>query len=138
LNATGEFMRQWRVPTQNCCLAHVTTQMKALEQGAQLGLMFQSIAGTEKALRSFGVTLPLLDEAHDMTLKLGQATGPNVMYFETGQGSALSADAHEGADQMTLEARNYRLPRHYKPFRVNAVPGFISPYHLYDARQLTR
>jgi ethanolamine ammonia-lyase large subunit len=138
LNATGDFMRQWRIPTQNCCLAHVTTQMKALEQGAQLGLMFQSIAGTEKALRSFGVTLPMLDEAHDMTLKLGQATGPNVMYFETGQGSALSADAHEGADQMTLEARNYGLARHYKPFLVNTVVGFIGPEYLYDARQITR
>jgi ethanolamine ammonia-lyase large subunit len=138
LNATGDFMRQWRIPTQNCCLAHVTTQMKALEQGAQLGLMFQSIAGTEKALRSFGVTLSLLDEAHDMTLKLGQATGPNVMYFETGQGSALSADAHEGADQMTLEARNYGLARRYRPFLVNTVVGFIGPEYLYDARQITR
>ncbi len=138
LNATGDFMRQWRIPTQNCCLAHVTTQMKALEQGAQLGLMFQSIAGTEKALRSFGVTLPLLDEAQDMTLKLGQAQGPNVMYFETGQGSALSADAHEGADQMTLEARNYGLARHYQPFLVNTVVGFIGPEYLYDARQITR
>jgi ethanolamine ammonia-lyase large subunit len=100
--------------------------------------MFQSIAGTEKALRSFGVTLPLLDEAQDMTLKLGQAQGPNVMYFETGQGSALSADAHEGADQMTLEARNYGLARHYRPFLVNTVVGFIGPEYLYDARQITR
>jgi ethanolamine ammonia-lyase large subunit len=138
LNATGDFMRQWRIPTQNCCLAHVTTQMKALEAGAQLGLMFQSIAGTEKALRSFGVTLSLLGEAHDMTQKLGQVMGPNVMYFETGQGSALSADAHEGADQMTLEARNYGLARHYHPFLVNTVVGFIGPEYLYDARQITR
>ena len=138
LNASGDFMRQWRIPTQNCCLAHVTTQMKALEGGAQLGLMFQSIAGTEKALRSFGVTLALLDEAHEMTRKLGQVQGPNVMYFETGQGSALSADAHEGADQMTLEARNYGLARHYHPFLVNTVVGFIGPEYLYDARQITR
>ena len=138
LNASGDFMRQWRIPTQNCCLAHVTTQMKALERGAQLGLMFQSIAGTEKALRSFGVTLALLDEAHEMTQKLGQVQGPNVMYFETGQGSALSADAHEGADQMTLEARNYGLARHYRPFLVNTVVGFIGPEYLYDARQITR
>ena len=100
--------------------------------------MFQSIAGTEKALRSFGVTLAMLDEAHDMTRKLGQAPGPNVMYFETGQGSALSADAHEGADQMTLEARNYGLARHYSPFLVNTVVGFIGPEYLYDARQITR
>jgi ethanolamine ammonia-lyase large subunit len=138
LNATGDFMRQWRIPTQNCCLAHVTTQMKALEAGAQLGLMFQSIAGTEKALRSFGVTLPLLDEAYDMTLKLGQCQGPNVMYFETGQGSALSADAHEGADQMTLEARNYGLARHYAPFLVNTVVGFIGPEYLENGPQITR
>jgi ethanolamine ammonia-lyase large subunit len=138
LNASSRFMRQWRIPTQNCCLAHVTTQMKALEAGAELGLMFQSIAGTEKALRSFGVTLKMLDEAHDMTRKLGQVAGPNVMYFETGQGSALSADAHEGADQMTLEARNYGLARHYSPFLVNTVVGFIGPEYLYDARQITR
>jgi ethanolamine ammonia-lyase large subunit len=138
LNASASFMRQWRIPTQNCCLAHVTTQMKALEAGAELGLMFQSIAGTEKALRSFGVTLAMLDEAHDMTRKLGQCAGPNVMYFETGQGSALSADAHEGADQMTLEARNYGLARHYRPFLVNTVVGFIGPEYLYDARQITR
>jgi ethanolamine ammonia-lyase large subunit len=138
LNASSAFMRQWRIPTQNCCLAHVTTQMKALEAGAELGLMFQSIAGTEKALRSFGVTLPMLDEAHEMTRKLGQCAGPNVMYFETGQGSALSADAHEGADQMTLEARNYGLARHYRPFLVNTVVGFIGPEYLYDARQITR
>jgi ethanolamine ammonia-lyase large subunit len=138
LNASAAFMRQWRIPTQNCCLAHVTTQMKALEKGAELGLMFQSIAGTEKALRSFGVTLPMLDEAHEMTRKLGQCAGPNVMYFETGQGSALSADAHEGADQMTLEARNYGLARHYRPFLVNTVVGFIGPEYLYDARQITR
>ena len=138
LNASAAFMRQWRIPTQNCVLAHVTTQMKALEAGAELGLMFQSIAGTEKALRSFGVTLAMLDEAHDMTRKLGQVAGPNVMYFETGQGSALSADAHEGADQMTLEARNYGLARHYQPFLVNTVVGFIGPEYLYDARQITR
>ncbi len=138
LNASAAFMRQWRIPTQNCCLAHVTTQMKALEAGAELDLMFQSIAGTEKALRSFGVTLPMLDEAHEMTRKLGQCAGPNVMYFETGQGSALSADAHHGADQMTLEARNYGLARHYRPFLVNTVVGFIGPEYLYDARQITR
>jgi ethanolamine ammonia-lyase large subunit len=138
LNATHRFLDEWRVPTQNCCLAHVTTQMKALEAGAKLHLMFQSIAGTEKAMTSFGVTLPLLQEAWDMTKKLGQATGPNVMYFETGQGSALSADAHHGVDQQTLEARNYGLARHYQPFLVNTVVGFIGPEYLYDARQITR
>src|SRR5437667_285005 len=87
LNATQGFIDEWRVPTQNCCLAHVTTQMKALERGARLGLMFQSLCGTEKGLTAFGVTLPLLEEAWDMTKTLGQATGPNGMYFETGQGS---------------------------------------------------
>ena len=138
LDATHQFIREWRIPAQNCCLAHVTTQMKALEAGAHLHLMFQSIAGTEKAMTSFGVTLPLLQEAWDMTLKLGQATGPNVMYFETGQGSALSADAHHGVDQQTLEARNYGLARHFDPFLVNTVVGFIGPEYLYDARQITR
>jgi ethanolamine ammonia-lyase large subunit len=138
LNATHRFLEEWRVPTQNCCLAHVTTQMKALAEGAKLHLMFQSIAGTEKAMTSFGVTLPLLQEAWDMTKKLGQATGPHVMYFETGQGSALSADAHHGVDQQTLEARNYGLARHYQPFLVNTVVGFIGPEYLYDARQITR
>jgi ethanolamine ammonia-lyase large subunit len=138
LDATHRFIEEWRVPTQNCCLAHVTTQMKALEQGGKLHLMFQSIAGTEKAMTSFGVTIPLLQEAWDMTKKLGQATGPHVMYFETGQGSALSADAHHGVDQQTLEARNYGLARHFQPFLVNTVVGFIGPEYLYDARQITR
>jgi ethanolamine ammonia-lyase large subunit len=138
LDATHRFVVEWRVPTQNCCLAHLTTQMKALADGAKLHLMFQSIAGTEKALTSFGVTLPLLQEAWDMTKTLGQATGPHVMYFETGQGSALSADAHHGVDQQTLEARNYGLARHFSPFLVNTVVGFIGPEYLYDARQITR
>jgi ethanolamine ammonia-lyase large subunit len=138
LDATHDFMTQWRIPTQNCCLAHVTTQMKALEQGAKLHLMFQSLAGTEAACRSFGITIPLLEEAWEMTRKLGQATGPNVMYFETGQGSALSADAHGGADQLTLEARNYGLARHFDPFMLNTVVGFIGPEYLYDARQIIR
>ena len=138
LDATHDFLREWKVPTQNCCLAHVTTQMRALAEGAKLDLMFQSIAGTEKALKSFGTSLSMLREAWDMTKKLGQATGPNVMYFETGQGSALSADAHEGVDQQTLEARNYGLAREYAPFLVNTVVGFIGPEYLFDARQITR
>jgi len=138
LDATHDFLREWKVPTQNCCLAHVTTQMRALQDGAKLDLMFQSIAGTEKALKSFGTSLSMLHEAWDMTKKLGQATGPNVMYFETGQGSALSADAHEGVDQQTLEARNYGLARQYAPFLVNTVVGFIGPEYLFDARQITR
>jgi ethanolamine ammonia-lyase large subunit len=138
LDATAAFLEEWKVPTQNCCLAHVTTQMKALQEGARLGLMFQSLCGSEKGLTAFGVSIPLLDEAADMTRTLGQATGPNVMYFETGQGSALSADAHGGADQLTLEARNYGLARRWSPFLVNTVVGFIGPEYLYDARQITR
>jgi ethanolamine ammonia-lyase large subunit len=138
LDATHRFISEWRIPAQNCCLAHVTTQMKALEKGAKLHLMFQSIAGTEKAMTSFGCSIPMLQEAWDMTKRLGQATGPNVMYFETGQGSALSADAHHGVDQQTLEARNYGLARHFQPFLVNTVVGFIGPEYLYDARQITR
>jgi len=138
LRATHDFIRDWKIPTQNCCLAHVTTQMKALEAGAPLHLMFQSLAGSEKACKAFGITIPLLDEAWQMTLKLGQATGPNVMYFETGQGSALSSDAHFGADQLCMEARNYGLARHFDPFLVNTVVGFIGPEYLYDARQITR
>jgi ethanolamine ammonia-lyase large subunit len=138
LDATHQFIVDWRIPTQNCCLAHVTTQMKALEQGAKLHLMFQSLCGTEKGLTAFGVTIPMLQEAWDMTKKLGQATGPNVMYFETGQGSALSADAHHGVDQLTCEARNYGIAREFAPFLLNTVVGFIGPEYLYDARQITR
>jgi ethanolamine ammonia-lyase large subunit len=138
LNATHEFLAEWQVPTQNCCLAHVTTQMKALEKGARLGLMFQSLCGTEAGCRAFGITIPLLQEAWDMARKLGTATGPNIMYFETGQGSALSANAHHGVDQLTCEARNYGLGRHFQPFLVNTVVGFIGPEYLYDARQITR
>jgi ethanolamine ammonia-lyase large subunit len=138
LDATHQFIVDWRIPTQNCCLAHVTTQMKALEQGAKLHLMFQSLCGTEKGLTAFGVTIPMLQEAWDMTRKLGQATGPNVMYFETGQGSALSADAHHGVDQLTCEARNYGIAREFAPFLLNTVVGFIGPEYLYDARQITR
>jgi ethanolamine ammonia-lyase large subunit len=138
LDATDQFIRDWRIPTQNCCLSHVTTQMKALEQGAKLHLMFQSLCGTEKGLVAFGVTIPMLHEAWDMTRRLGQATGPNVMYFETGQGSALSADAHHGVDQLTCEARNYGIAREFNPFLLNTVVGFIGPEYLYDARQITR
>ncbi len=138
LNATHEFLSDWQVPTQNCCLAHVTTQMKALENGAHLGLMFQSLCGTEAGCKAFGITIPMLHEAWDMTRRLGTATGPNVMYFETGQGSALSAGAHHGVDQLTCEARNYGLGRHFQPFLVNTVVGFIGPEYLYDARQIIR
>ncbi len=138
LSATKELMNKYRIPTQNCVLAHLVTQMRALEKGAPLDLMFQSIAGSEITNAEFGVTIKLLDEAYDMTLKKGSAKGPNVMYFETGEGTALSANGHHGADQLTMEARAYALARRYKPFLVNSVVGFIGPEYLYDAKQIIR
>ncbi len=133
-----EFVTEWKVPTQICVLAHITTQVKALRQGAPIHCLFQSIAGTEAANKAFGVTREILDDAYAVGLKEGRATGPNIMYFETGQGSELSSEGHEGADQVTLEARCYGLARHYKPFLVNTVVGFIGPEYLYDNRQVIR
>jgi ethanolamine ammonia-lyase large subunit len=139
LKAVKDLMRRHRVPTQNCVLAHLTAQMEAVsKRKAPLDLMFQSIAGSEGANRNFGVTVALLDEAYDLALREGTATGPNVMYFETGQGTALSANAHHGADQVTMEARAYGLARRYKPFLLNSVVGFIGPEYLADAKQITR
>jgi ethanolamine ammonia-lyase large subunit len=129
----------WCIPMQSCVLAHVTTQLEALRRRAPLDLMFQSIAGTEAANGSFGVTLALLDEAHQATRELNRGTvGQNVMYFETGQGSALSANAHHGVDQQTLEARAYGVARRYEPMLVNTVVGFIGPEYLYDGKQILR
>jgi ethanolamine ammonia-lyase large subunit len=138
LSAIKDLMNKYRIPTQNCVLAHLVTQMRALEKNAPLDLMFQSIAGSELTNAEFGVTIKLLDEAYDMTLKKGSALGPNVMYFETGQGTALSANGHHGADQLTMEARAYALARRYKPYLVNSVVGFIGPEYLYDAKQIMR
>lgn len=138
LSAVKTFMRRYQIPTQNCVLAHVTLQMRALERGAPLDLMFQSIAGTQAANRNFGISVALLDEAYDMTLRLGTAQGKNVMYFETGQGTALSANAHYDTDQVTMEARTYGLARRYSPFLVNSVVGFIGPEYLYDGKQIAR
>lgn len=132
------FVEEWQIPTQICVLAHITTQLKALQKGAPVHLFFQSIAGTEAGNKAFGISTAILGEANDAALKEGRATGPNVMYFETGQGSELSAEAHHGADQVTLEARCYGLARHYRPFLVNTVVGFIGPEYLYDTRQVTR
>ncbi|NMC32522.1 MAG: ethanolamine ammonia-lyase subunit EutB [Veillonellaceae bacterium] len=132
------FVDEWKIPTQICVLAHITTQLKALRKGAPIHLLFQSIAGTEAGNKAFGIDAAILDEAYAAGLKEGRATGPNIMYFETGQGSELSAEAHNGADQVTLEARCYGLARHYKPFLVNTVVGFIGPEYLYDTRQVTR
>jgi ethanolamine ammonia-lyase large subunit len=124
------------IPTQICVLAHVTTQMEALRRGAPVDLVFQSIAGTEAANRSFGVNLALLDEACQAARELKR--GENVMYFETGQGSALSAGAHHGVDQQTCEARAYAVARRYQPLLVNTVVGFIGPEYLYDGKQIQR
>jgi ethanolamine ammonia-lyase large subunit len=138
LHATHAFIKDWEIPAQNCVLAHVTAQMKAIEQGAPADMIFQSIAGTEAANRSFGITASLLEEANDMAKTLGTGTGPQRLYFETGQGSELSAEAHFGIDQMTLESRNYGFARHYDPFIVNTVVGFIGPEYLYNNKQVIR
>ncbi|HRP96467.1 MAG TPA: ethanolamine ammonia-lyase subunit EutB [Rhodocyclaceae bacterium] len=134
-----ELIARYAIPTQSCVLTHVTRQIRAIEQGAPVDLVFQSIAGTEQANRSFGVNLALLAEAHDAARSLGRGTvGDNVMYFETGQGSALSADAHHGVDQQTCEARAYGVARAFAPLLVNTVVGFIGPEYLYDGKQITR
>ncbi|OJW24820.1 MAG: ethanolamine ammonia-lyase [Rhodospirillales bacterium 69-11] len=130
---------RYEIPTQTCVLAHVTTSLRCIERGAPVDLVFQSIAGTEAANRSFGVDLPLLAEAREAALSLKRGTvGTDVMYFETGQGSALSADAHHGVDQQTLEARAYAVARAFPPLLVNTVVGFIGPEYLYDGKQITR
>jgi len=130
---------KYAIPVQSCVLAHVSTLMVALEQGAPVDLVFQSIAGTEAANHSFGVNLSLLDEACAAAQALKRGTlGDNVMYFETGQGSALSADAHHGVDQQTCEARAYAVARRYRPMLVNTVVGFIGPEYLYDGKQIIR
>jgi ethanolamine ammonia-lyase large subunit len=138
LTRTKELMTKLGVPTQNCVLSHITIQMQAMQRGAPLDLCFQSIAGSEGANKNFGITVALLDEATAMTHELGTAKGPNVMYFETGQGTALSADAHHDTDQVTMEARAYGLARRYQPFLVNSVVGFIGPEYLFDGKQITR
>lgn len=138
LHKFDDFMNEWEVPTQHVVLAHVSTQMEAMEQGAPTGLVFQSIAGSEKGNSAFGVTANMLQEAKDMALKTGTAVGPNVMYFETGQGSELSSDAHNGVDQLTMEARCYGFAKKYDPFLVNTVVGFIGPEYLYDSKQVIR
>lgn len=138
LEMTYNVIDTWKIPTQNCVLAHVTTQMECLKRGAPAGLIFQSIAGSQKAMESFGVSVGLLDEAYELAKKYCFPTGPNYMYFETGQGSALSADAHNGADQLVLEARNYAIAKRWHPYQVNTVVGFIGPEYLYDSVQIIR
>ena len=139
LHILNDVIERYQIPTQSCVLAHVTTTLKAMAQGAPVDLVFQSIAGTQKANDSFGINLNLLQEAHSAALELGRgALGDNCMYFETGQGSALSANAHEGMDQQTCETRAYAVARKFKPLLVNTVVGFIGPEYLYNGKQIIR
>ncbi|THF67017.1 ethanolamine ammonia-lyase subunit EutB [Pseudothauera nasutitermitis] len=138
LDTLYEIIDKYGIPTQGCVLAHVTTQIAAIRRGAPGGLIFQSICGSEKGLKEFGVEIAMLDEAAEVGRTHNRLAGPNCLYFETGQGSALSAGAHHGADQVTMEARNYGLARHYDPMLVNTVVGFIGPEYLYNDRQIIR
>ncbi len=139
LNLIEKLRLHLRIPVQSCVLAHITTQMEALRRGAPVDLLFQSIAGTEAANASFGVNLAMLTEAHQAARELRRGeVGDNVMYFETGQGSALSANAHHGVDQQTCEARAYAVARRFNPMLVNTVVGFIGPEYLYDGKQIAR
>lgn len=138
LRLFDDIKQKLEIPTQQCVLGHVTTQMEAIRKGAPSDLIFQSIAGSQKGNEGFGITGAMLDEARELALCEGTGTGPNVMYFETGQGSELSADAHHGADQVTMEARCYGFARRYQPYLVNTVVGFIGPEYLYDSKQVIR
>ncbi len=139
LHLVEDIRERYAIPTQSCVLAHVTTGMEVMKAGAPVDLVFQSIAGTQKANESFGINLAMLKEASEMAKALGRGTvGDNVMYFETGQGAALSADAHEGLDQQTAEARAYAVARAFAPLLVNTVVGFIGPEYLFDGKQILR
>ena len=139
LHMLDRLISSFAIPTQSCVLCHLTTTIQLIEQGAPVDLAFQSIGGTEKTNSSFGVSLGLLQEAYEATSSLKRGTiGANVMYFETGQGSSLSANAHEGVDQQTCEARSYAVARKFKPHIVNSVVGFIGPEYLYDGKQIMR
>jgi len=134
-----EFKNKWEIPTQICVLAHVSTQTEAVEKfNAPMDLMFQSIAGSQKGNEAFGLTASMIEQGRQMVLSKGTCTGPNVMYFETGQGSELSSDSHNGWDQVTMEARCYGWAKKYEPFLVNTVVGFIGPEYLYDSKQVIR
>ncbi len=134
-----EVIQRFAIPTQSCILTHVSNTLQLIERGVPVDLVFQSIAGTEAANRGFGIDLALLAEAHEAALSLQRGTlGQNVMYFETGQGSCLSANAHHGVDQQTCEARAYAVARKFKPLLVNTVVGFIGPEYLYDGKQIIR
>ena len=137
-NVLSDIKNRYEIPTQTCVLSHVTTQLEALKRGATADLCFQSIAGSQKACEAFGISLELLEEANAMFLDKGSAKGPNVMYFETGQASELSSGTHYDTDQVTMECRCYGLARHYHPFLVNTVVGFMGPEYIYDTKQLIR
>lgn len=139
LHMLDDVINEYAIPTQSCVLAHVTNTIEAIELGAPVDLVFQSVGGTQATNTSFGVDLAMLAEAQQAALSLKRGTvGNNVMYFETGQGSALSANAHHGVDQQTCEARAYAVARHFSPLLVNTVVGFIGPEYLYDGKQITR
>jgi len=139
LHLVDELRNRYAIPTQSCVLTHVTNTLRAIDQGAPVDLVFQSVAGSEQANAGFGISLALLAEAHDAAQGLARgAVGNNVMYFETGQGSALSANAHHGVDQQTMEARAYAVARAFSPLLVNTVVGFIGPEYLYDGKQIIR
>ena len=139
LQLIDELRARFEIPTQSCVLAHVTTLLDVMNRGGPVDLVFQSIAGSEAANRAFGVSLAILDEAHEAARALNRGVlGDNVMYFETGQGSALSAEAHHGVDQQTMEARAYAVARRYRPLLVNTVVGFIGPEYLYDGKEIVR
>ncbi len=138
LKRFDEIKNQFQIPTQICVLGHISTQIEAIKRGAPMDMIFQSIAGSQKGNTAFGFTTEDILEAKSLLNRYGTGCGPNVMYFETGQGSELSSDAHYGADQVTMEARCYAYAREFKPFMVNTVVGFIGPEYLYDSRQVIR
>lgn len=138
LKRFDEVKNRWEIPTQQCVLAHITTQMQAIRQGAPTDLIFQSIAGSQKGNEAFGFTTETVKEAQQLLKEKGTAKGPNVFYFETGQGSELSSDAHYQTDQVTMEARCYAFAKQFSPFMVNTVVGFIGPEYLYDSKQVIR
>ncbi|MEG2421124.1 MAG: ethanolamine ammonia-lyase subunit EutB [Oscillospiraceae bacterium] len=138
LKRFDEIKNRWQIPTQQCVLAHISTQMEAIRQGAPADLIFQSIAGSQKGNEAFGFTTKTVRDAEALLKERGTAKGPNVLYFETGQGSELSSDAHFGTDQVTMEARCYAYAKQFHPFMVNTVVGFIGPEYLYDSKQVIR
>lgn len=138
LRAFRDFMDKWKIPTQNCVLSHVTTQMEALKHGSPMDLMFQSIAGSQISNTAFGISTSLIDEAYALMKERKSSKGPNFMYFETGQGSELSTEGNHNADQLVMEARCYGFAKRYQPYCVNTVVGFIGPEYLYDGAQVIR